>query len=538
MASDDRPTDELKPRRRGKAPVITLEAREIEPTTAADPAADPAGETAHGATAGQEGPVPGEASASETIDTMPVAPASIDEADKPSLTAASGVDETADAAPAEPAAPETPSPEPASFEAAPPDATPAHVASSGSEQSAPPRPDYREDPQLVVPPPSGGGFGRLAAAGLVGALITGGLGIAAQMSGYWPGTARQDTSALEQRLAALDGQVRQIAARPAAPSAPAVDLAPLTRRIESLDAARASLEGRLAAIEQRPAATAGQSPPQQSAAIDLDPLKTEIDALKVAVEAIASAQRTAAQSPPAAPAAPAVDMTAVEARVAALLAPQTERVDATAARIRSLDEEIKATSAAARALGEKVTTLETARSQAGDAGRRAALVVGLSSLRGAFDRGQSFAAELKSAATLGLPAEAVRSLEAHAERGLPTSAALAQRFSALVPALLRAAPARATDGTLLDRLSATAQNLVRVRPVGEAAGDDVPTAVSRAEAKLRRGDIAGALADIDRLPEPVRALAASWAAEARARVAAEATLRRLTLDATAALTGG
>jgi hypothetical protein len=179
-----------------------------------------------------------------------------------------------------------------------------------------------------------------------------------------------------------------------------------------------------------------------------------------------------------------------------------------------------------------------ARTQAGDAGRRAALVVGLSSLRAAVDRGLPFAGELKSAAALGLPAEAVRSLEAHAERGLPTSAGLAQRFSALVPALLRAAPSRTTDGTLLDRLTATAQNLVRVRPVGEAAGDDVPTAVARAEAKLRRGDIAGALADIDRLPEPVRALAASWTAEARARVAAETTLRRLTLDATAALTGG
>ncbi len=290
-------------------------------------------------------------------------------------------------------------------------------------------------------------------------------------------------------------------------------------------------------MERRPAAPAAQGS-QQPPAVDLAPLKTEIDALKVAVEAVASAQRTAAQTPAAAPAAPAIDMAAVEARVAALLAPQGSRIEAATGRLRALDEEIKATAAAARALGDKVTALETARTQAGDAGRRAALVVGLSSLRAAVDRGQPFAGELKSAAALGLPAEAVRSLEAHAERGLPTSAGLAQRFSALVPALLRAAPSRTTDGTLLDRLTATAQNLVRVRPVGEAAGDDVPTAVARAEAKLRRGDIAGALADIDRLPEPVRALAASWTAEARARVAAETTLRRLTLDATAALTGG
>jgi len=112
------------------------------------------------------------------------------------------------------------------------------------------------------------------------------------------------------------------------------------------------------------------------------------------------------------------------------------------------------------------------------------------------------------------------------------------RQPVLAPALLRAAPGPAADGTMLERLTASAQNLVRIRPVGEAAGDDVPSAVARIEAKLRRADLAGALADFDRLPEPVRALGADWAAEARARAAAESALRRLTTDAASALSGG
>ncbi len=547
MTSDDRPTDDLKPKRRGKAPTITLEAREIEQT----PASAASEEGLSGAS--PEAETVADPAATETLASTdagatadPVAPEDMPTA--PPIEPAPSVDVSPAVPPDTTVAgerPEDPPAEAASVVTPVTDSTPIESTSAAAEPPpVPPEPPAREEPVPVPPAASGGGFGRLAAAGLVGALIAGGGTVAAQLAGYWPATGRADTTALEQRLAALDGQMRQIAARPQPAAAPAVDLAPLTRRIEALDAARATLEGRLAAVERRattPAAsapaTASQAAPP-APAVDLAPLKTEIDALKVAVEAIAAAQRTAAQTPTTQPPAPAVDTAAVDARITALVAPQTARIDAATSRVRAIDEEIKAQAAAAQALAARITALEGARAQAGEAGKRAALVVGLSSLRGAVERGQPFAAELKAVAALGLPADAARTLEAHAERGVPTGPALAQRFSALAPALLRAAPARASDGTLIDRLTATAQNLVRVRPVGEAAGDDVPTVVSRMEARLRRGDVAGALADLERLPEPVRALAASWAAEARARVAAEATLRRLTLDATAALTGG
>lgn len=546
MASNDRPGDDPKLKRRGKAPTITLEAQEVVPaadTAAADTsgiasdagpesptAPEPAAETVAAATDGSPGVDTGLGDRRSSD-----APSAMDAAVEPATSSMKADAPTPDAPPVE---------APVSRVGEGSDQGPVTSAARETPPDAPPPAGYRD----VPPPPatseaatpSGTGFGRLVAAGLVGALLTGGLAAGAQMAGYWPTTPLQDNGALEQRLAALDSQIRQMATRPAATGAPAVDLTPVNRRIEALDAARAGLETRLAALEQRPAPAAGGSAAAAAPvpAVDLAPLRTEIDALKAAVEAVATAQRATPPAPPPAPPAPSVDMASVEARMAALMAPQSGRIAEIGSTLQLLEAEMKATAATGATLTEKVATLEAARAQAGDSSRRAALVVGLGALRAAIDRGQPFAEELRMASALGLPAEAASALQSHAERGLPATGALAQRFAALAPALLRAAPGPAADGTMLERLTASAQNLVRIRPVGEAAGDDVPTAIARIEAKLRRADLAGALVDFDRLPEPVRALGADWAAEARARAAAESALRRLSTDAASALSGG
>jgi len=547
MASDDRPSDDLKPRRRGKAPTITLEAQEIAATPDPTPPTPPVDTNPDAAPASAPLLAPDEAEAGPASETPP----GTDPASDAAPPADTG--QAADPDPVDrPAAHETSAegPVPPVTGGTEPETLPpvAENPSVGQEPTVAQEPSVTQDPPPSEPPaaprsheeaPPGPGFGRLVAAGLVGALLTGGLAAGAQIAGYWPGAPRQDTAALEQRLAALDAQVRQVAARPAAtaPAAtPAVDLAPVTRRIEALDQARATLETRIAALEQRPAAAEGGTPAPAAPPVDLAPLRTEIDALKTAVEAVAAQQARPATPP--APAAPAVDMGDVDRRIAAAVSPQSNRIAELAGSVQLLQAEVKATTAAAATVGEKVAALETARTEAGDAGRRAALVVGLGALRAAVDRGQPYAAELKAAQALGLPAPATEALAPHAERGLPTTGALAQRFSALSPALMRAAPGPAAEGTLLERLTASAQSLVRIRPVGEAAGDDVPTVIARVEAKLRRADLAGALADFDRLPEPVRALGADWAAEARARAAAETSLRRLSAEAAGALSGG
>jgi len=83
---------------------------------------------------------------------------------------------------------------------------------------------------------------------------------------------------------------------------------------------------------------------------------------------------------------------------------------------------------------------------------------------------------------------------------VPSADALARDFDKVEPAISAAAVPASHDGGVLGRLQANAERLVRVRPVGDAPGDDPAAALARAGAKAHRGDIAGALLEVERLP--------------------------------------
>ena len=59
--------------------------------------------------------------------------------------------------------------------------------------------------------------------------------------------------------------------------------------------------------------------------------------------------------------------------------------------------------------------------------------------------------------------------------------------------------------------------------------------ISRAEVKAANGDLAGALADLARLPDAVRAPAGDWMKKAEAQAAALAAARRLADNAVGGL---
>jgi hypothetical protein len=94
---------------------------------------------------------------------------------------------------------------------------------------------------------------------------------------------------------------------------------------------------------------------------------------------------------------------------------------------------------------------------------------------------------------------------------------------------------RSEDSSFLGKLQANAERLVRVRPVGEAPGDDTAAVLARAETRVARGDIAAALAALGTLPAQVRAPAESWIKTAQARDAAFAASRRYAAGAVNAL---
>ena len=90
-------------------------------------------------------------------------------------------------------------------------------------------------------------------------------------------------------------------------------------------------------------------------------------------------------------------------------------------------------------------------------------------------------------------------------------------------------------GGFLDRLKANAEKVVRVRPIDEASGDDPVAVVRRIEMRAEQGNIAGALAEIAKLPEGPRALTKEWVARVEARNAAVDASRRFAADALASI---
>lgn len=126
-----------------------------------------------------------------------------------------------------------------------------------------------------------------------------------------------------------------------------------------------------------------------------------------------------------------------------------------------------------------------------------------------------------------LPAPVVEVLTSHSLRGVPTEGELHDRFVALTPAIAWRMPAEhgVLDRAQLNMRSALSGiGLVAPPPPGEA---DAATA-SIAE-RLRRGDLAGAVADAAALDKRAEPLLVGWTAQARARLAVEQALRETIL---------
>jgi hypothetical protein len=188
---------------------------------------------------------------------------------------------------------------------------------------------------------------------------------------------------------------------------------------------------------------------------------------------------------------------------------------------------------------ERLARLEARPNAAAGARSDAALLLALGQLRAQLATSQPFAAELGAVAALGRhdPAvhEAVATLNAVADKGMPSVAVLAQRFQhQVVPAALHEAAAPEDEGWGAWML-AKLKGLVRIRAVGQsgaASHDPTEAALAHAEAALQAGDLAGAVDAAAGLPAPA---AAAWLAAARQRLDAEQAVARLTSGVTARL---
>ena len=76
---------------------------------------------------------------------------------------------------------------------------------------------------------------------------------------------------------------------------------------------------------------------------------------------------------------------------------------------------------------------------------------------------------------------------------------------------------------------------MRIRPAGDSAGTDLGSLVSRVEARMKAGDLAGALAAWHELPESARKVSADWGAALETRVGVDAALAEQTAAVVAKL---
>jgi len=313
---------------------------------------------------------------------------------------------------------------------------------------------------------------------------------------------------LQTRVAALETQLRDPGNRPASDTKTTDELA---QRLTALEQAAANtprnaaadpaLAQRIAAAEQTAKANdralAGLNARIESQATHVAALeKTVADASSAAAKALQTASQAASTSAATAP-------------------PDAAPDAALAARLDTMERTLAAQAAAS--------------GKPDEATRRAVATL---TLRDIVQSGSPFAAELSAVRALGVDATATAALAPLAATGLPGADILLQEMTALLPAMHTAAEASAaTPGSgFLERLEANASRLVRIRPVGEAAGSDPAAILARIRDSIARGDLTGTLAQVKILPPTVRAPADPWIGRVEARQQALDASRRLAAD--------
>ncbi|MVA96550.1 phage tail protein [Nitratireductor sp. CAU 1489] len=380
----------------------------------------------------------------------------------------------------------------------------------------------RDGTATVKPAPGGGtpppaksdekpkrrGSLSLVGAGLIGGIVVlagaGGL----QYAGLLPApgaaqpedgaldTIRAELAALRQEVEAGAGQGQGAAAE--ALAAAEAQIEELSGRLQTLseqvatiqssiasggageEAALQTLDARLKALEETVAGLAdgsgmGQPPP-------LDALNERLAALDAALakanEAVARAEASGVSN--------AEKLAAIETEIAAL----TERVDAQAAN------------------------------------PKIALAIAAAGLKSAIDRGVPFMTELETYAAIAPDTPEIAALRALAATGVPTRAQIERELGDAANRMVAAAAPADADAGFFERLLASLQSLVKVRPIGEVEGEGAGPTVARLESAIRAGDYEKALAEFATLPDPVKAAGADFIAKVEARHTADTLVEK------------
>jgi hypothetical protein len=336
----------------------------------------------------------------------------------------------------------------------------------------------------------GWGVFPLLAAGAVGGLIVLAGWTFLHSAGVLPAVspspvAEEDgpqIAALQSEIEALRQQMAELAA---ADDPAAADLA---EQVESLAAA-------VRRMEEEPAGESAVAEQTEAVAA----LTARVDQLHAAIEALPQ------------PAEPGggPEITAVEERLIRL-ASEVEQMrtalDDTQRRLATGAEQLAALEARVGALAGQLEEQP-----------RMARAIAAAALRTAIERGEPFLAELETFAATAPDSPAIEQLRAYAAEGVPSHQELVAEAGPAASRIIATNRRVDEDAGLWERLVASAQSLVIVRPTGAIEGTSVPAIAARMEAAIREGDYAQAIAEYEALPELERQAAADFIQSVKAR---------------------
>jgi hypothetical protein len=189
--------------------------------------------------------------------------------------------------------------------------------------------------------------------------------------------------------------------------------------------------------------------------------------------------------------------------------------------IAAYERELEALQSAVAAQRSEIETMLQDAQQmdaaAADSARLASARAALTQVQSAIDSGAPFAAAVQQLQQLD--AEVPAPLLATAPDGVVALSTLRDQFPDAARTAL--AEARAETGAG-DGLGGFLRRQLGARSVAPRDGDDPDAVLSRAEAALDAGDLSGALAEIETLPESARAALSDWTEAARTRLDAKA----------------
>ena len=146
---------------------------------------------------------------------------------------------------------------------------------------------------------------------------------------------------------------------------------------------------------------------------------------------------------------------------------------------------------------------------------------------GALRAGSSLGPALEALRRLDIDPQALAALEPYVAQGAPSAAALAQSFKPLGDRIIAESRPALSNANWSGRLWRMADQVVTVRAVSDAGGNDAPSLVARIQTALANGSLRDAAAAWDALPEPARRLSDDWGRRLKQQLAAEEAVQKI-----------